>query len=92
MLYFGNFQGPFCLLTIRVNLYFISTVYMVDDLHSMEFFLVTVQSLFDLVFNGLFILIHYVLDTWIVISSFCLAGSFLHKQPHEYFLYFHLSP
>ena len=71
------------MLTIGLNLYFISTVYAVEDLHSWDYFLITMQSVFDLIFSGVLILIRYLMKMWEMVLAFCYSGGFVRDYKHE---------
>ena len=65
------------LVTIILNAYFLLTILMTDDLRCMEYFLIGVQSLSDLVLSGLLGLIHYIFNVWSNVVVFCGVGGFL---------------
>ena len=71
------------MLTIGLNLYFISTVYAVEVLHSWDYFLITMQSVFDLIFSGVLILIRYLMEMWEIVLAFCYSGGFFRDYKHE---------
>ena len=61
---------------IIINLYCILVVASDEQLKSLDFFLVTLQSFSDLVFTGILGLIDYLLDLWAAFIYICSYGTF----------------
>ena len=76
-----KFQGPLCSLTILINAYFISTVYNESELQSLDYFLITLQCVVDLILSGAVSLYQYIINTTVAVLAFCsLSGIYL--PPH----------
>ena len=65
------------ILVILFNLYFVLTVWKVEELHTHDYVLITIQCAMDLIFTGVFGLLHYLLELWSGVVSFCIEGDFL---------------
>ncbi|XP_075256573.1 uncharacterized protein LOC142349046 [Convolutriloba macropyga] len=73
------FMVPLCVTTIILNSYFLFTIYKVNELRSLDYFLIAIQSSLDLTLTGVLGLLHYLLHTWASLALLCGSGGFLNK-------------
>ena len=64
------------MLTTIINLYFIATVYSQKELHTLDYFLITTQSILDLIFSGVLNSAQYIINTITSLVSFCFFSGF----------------
>ena len=71
-----SFQLPLYLAVITVNSYCLLVLCKNKDLQNLDYFLVALQSISDLVFTGILGCIDYFLDVWSVFIYFCSYAGF----------------
>ena len=70
------FQAPTFTAVIAINFFCISVFIANSKLHSLEYCLVVMQTVFDLTFTGILGLTDYMLDLWSVFIYFCTYSGF----------------
>ena len=68
---------PIYFTVLAINIYVLCVVYKNKELHSLDYFLVTYQSIVDLIFTGVLGCLDYFLDLWYTLFAFCVYGGFL---------------
>ena len=74
-------QSPLYLLVIFFNVYCLAVIYKNWKLHTLDYFLVAMQSVCDLIFTGVLGCIDYFLEVWSVFTHFCSFAGF---TPYDY--------
>ena len=76
-------KGPLFLMTIFLNSYFLYLVLTTKDLRKSEYFLVSVQSLGDLILTGFINFGSYLLGLWLFMTYFCSCAGLMDFDEHK---------
>ncbi|XP_075255216.1 uncharacterized protein LOC142347937 [Convolutriloba macropyga] len=76
-------MGPIFITVILSNILCLWVVYDTKELQCLDYFLVTLQSVMDLIFTGLFGLIDYLLDLWASFIYYCNFAGFHEVGKHK---------
>ena len=69
--FYDMFEVPILIFVIVVNAYCLKVTWHSAELHSLDYFLVTAQSVFDLVFTGILGMVFYLCDLYISAFPLC---------------------
>ena len=70
------FQGPLCIVTIALNVYFVLTVALSNELKLTDYWLIAFQSSLDLLLTGVLGLVYYFINSWSAVMFFCVHARF----------------